>query len=251
MPIATVFRIFLILLAGVIASSSVRAEDKGSIVIYSLDIEGLIGNSKGSKYNTLLDRVSRETGLNIILKAYPGNRLMREFEKSHGACLFPDYRAPEGQGFIFTVPFNQALGHLVTLKKDNGEPLRGIDGLRVGIVNGYGYDFTGLDKAASLVGVETERQNLNLLLFGRVEAILSYFPDLPLVATAEEMDQLIFDEKKPVFTAPERFACVDTPENRRFLKQFDAVVARLYESGELRDILSPFFYGLPEQDRAH
>ena len=244
----THFRIFVAILVVIFSSLQARASETGHLEIFSIDIVGLIGNSEGAKYNLLLERVSRETGLNIILKAYPGNRLMREFQKSQGACLFPDYRAPKDQGFIFSVPFNQAIGHLVALKKDNVEPLRRLDGLKVGIVNGYEYDFAGLNRAADLVGVENERQNLNLLLFGRVDAILSYFPDLPLVASPVEMDRLIFDKDRPIFRVPERFACIDTPDNRRFLEKFDAVIARLNANGELIKILSPYFYGVPEPD---
>ncbi|WP_321392203.1 transporter substrate-binding domain-containing protein [Emcibacter sp.] len=238
-----VLALFLSFWAQVSFSAS---QEKMPVIITSLRIDGLIGVPKDARYNLLLERISRETGRSIELRPVPGRRLSREFSKTGRGCLFPDYRADEDLKVIRSNAFNQAIVYLVVLKKNHTEPLRQINGLRVGVVNGYGYNLDNLKQAKEIVGVETERQNLNLLLFERVDAIISYFPDLPLVANPQEMSEILYDTAKPQFVSPERFACYDTPENRDFIMRFNSAIAKFAETGELATMLYPYYYGLPE-----
>lgn len=223
-------------------------QEPAPIIISTLDIEGLIGTPADARYNRLLNAVADDLGVPVDVRTVPGRRLERQFNILGKGCLFPEYRAPERSDIIRSAPFNQATVHIVTLATvGRSQPPRSIAGLRVGIVSGYMYDFVDLSQASAVSSVESEAQNMQLLRFGRVDAILSYFPDLPLAVKDYEMAALAYDPAHRLFVYPERFACFDTPQNRAFLDGFATTVEKLHKSGELSDMLAPYFYGLPDE----
>lgn len=217
-----------------------------TITISTHEIDGLIGTSSDARYNRLFEKVANELDVPLSILSIPGNRLERHFHQLKTGCIFPEYRAPANKTFLRSVAFNQATVHLVTLKAFAPNLHVDIDNLTIGLVNGYNYDFLDLSKAKSVAGVETEAQNLQLLLFNRVEAIVSYFPDLPLAASDAQMEQISYDPNHALFVYAEKIACFDTPLNRLFLVKFKDVVALMAANGDLAEMLAPYYYGLPD-----
>lgn len=238
------------LLLGLCTAQGVAANDHKpeQIFLSTLKIAGLIGSSADNKYTALLNIAAEDHGIHLVVSEVPGNRLEHQFTMIGTGCIFPEYRAPKGADIIISKPFNQAPVHMIWRKED--QPPQTLDGLRIGLVKGYGYDFADLSETKSVTYVESERQNLLMLLFRRVDTILSYFPDLPLAAQPGEMEKISYNASAPIHTSPERIACFNTRENRFFLDTLDQTVRRLKESGRLREVLSPYFYGLPEDGQA-
>ncbi|NVJ70343.1 MAG: transporter substrate-binding domain-containing protein [Alphaproteobacteria bacterium] len=218
------------------------------IFLSTLKIAGLIGSSADDKYTTLLNIAAQDHDARLVISEVPGNRLEHQFRMIGTGCIFPEYRAPEDADVVISHPFNQAPVHLVWRRGDH--PPTTLEGLRVGLVKGYGYDFADFSNVKSITHVESERQNLLMLLFRRVDTILSYFPDLPLAANPGEIEKISYNARAPLHTSPERIACFDTPENRAFLTSLNQTIARLEKSGELAEVLAPYFYGLPEDRQA-
>lgn len=222
------------------------ASKQKEISVYTLDIEGLIGKSSDNKYNKLFEKISKISNFHIKLISEPGKRLERAYTRAGDGCIFPDYQAPNTMKGLYSVPFNYVNIYLVVLKENTLSEPELISGKTIGTVNGYGYDFIDLSSAKSVMSFENERQNLNMLIRGRVEAIISYFPDLPLVMTEQEESIIHFDKDNPLFISPERLGCYDNANNKAFLEEFSRSIATLNKTEELEKILAPYFYGLNE-----
>lgn len=220
------------------------SNDGGPITVYTIDIPGLIGNDQDNKYNLLFQRIGQMIDREIVVQAMPGRRLVRVFEENENICVFPEYQATSGPETIFTDAFNVVRVYFVSLKNKPLPTAETISDYSFATVMGYDYSFVDIDSVRERLRVANERQSLNLLLRDRVEAIVSYFPDLPLIWTPYEQERLHYDQTKSLYNGPERLGCKNTPNMQQFIVKFNNALAQLVKTGELEKILSPFYYGL-------
>ncbi len=241
------------LLVGVLVlwvDNSIMAQDQEGVTadqdihVYTIDIPGLIGSDSQNKYNLLFERIGTMIGRQINVHAMPGRRLVRIYDENDDVCVFPEYHASSGPETIFSDPFNVVRVYIVSLKEKPLPTVNAMDDYSFATVVGYDYSFVDIDSVRENLTVSNERQSLNLLLRDRVDAIISYFPDLPLIWKSEERAKLQFDESQSLYNGTERLGCKNTRKMKTFVADFNEALEQLIQEGELEEILSPYYYGL-------
>lgn len=235
---------------GQTAESLEASKNQKNVTLFTIDIPGLIGDNQGYHYNQLFEHISKSIDYRINVVSIPGRRLERVYALTGKGCAFPDYRAPVKTNPIKTDYFNSVKVYVVTLKDQPLLTVEELAGLKVGTVAGYTYDFLDISRVGHNFILANERQSFDMLSRRRMDAIISYFPDLPLVITPAEMATLHYHEDKNYYSGGERLACHDTDENRDFIKQFNKALSQAIEDNSLENILSPYFYGLPKNKAA-
>lgn len=217
--------------------------------VVGIELQYRLRQDGTAHYNQLWQRLANQ-GLEFNLTILSLKRALRDFSPDQGDCLFPTSLRSLTTTFpeLASAPLFESdtvdYGALRIMTRHGEAPITSLaelDGKAIALWN-------GLDPSIFLQGVNArihpttdEDVRLNMLYAGRVDAILGFLPDTLIAA-----DQLNF----PIPTYKHSYdyfhdnlinmVCTDTPENRKFVEEFNAKLATLRSTGELRDILGPF-----------
>ena len=114
---------------------------------------------------------------------------------------------------------------------------------KLSIWNGLNPDIFLPDiKYTSIEKVANDEIQLRMLNKGRIDAAIGLMPDMVLAAEKLNLELPKVSPKWIIPRSPTKGAtmvCHNTPENQAFIKQFNANLTVMKESGRLREIMGP------------
>lgn len=180
------------------------------LTIVTPPFPGLFNENGRGYYDNLFKTIGQKIGYSISVQILPARRVIRQFNKDKSHCLFPSNLIPPSEYHIKSSPFNYAKSYLVSTKsapppidrliRANDHPYN--ISLRAGL------DYGRLKKLekANFFKVETETQNIRMLLAGRADFAAVYFPDIMLEAP-HFLSVLKYDKTAPLTVIPEEIIC--------------------------------------------
>jgi ABC-type amino acid transport substrate-binding protein len=211
--------------------------------IVALAIPGVFEADKSGDYDKVLAKVAAN-GVTVDYSVIAPGRAEADFKERKFACTMPiDVRFwPGKEKLVNSEPMNVVK---IFLFSRTGEgPYTSLDQLKgklIGARRGIPY---GPKLAASGMTpelVNEDDQNVQKLQAKRIDAFLAYVPDMWFWAKDKKQPLPNHDKDHPVDIHRDALLCHDTPENRAYIKAFDAEVVKLRASGELQKILGPSF----------
>ena len=246
-----------IIAAGLLCVASAAAQETG-LKVAGYQNEILLPPDGTGPYSKVIDLIAERSGVPIRLQILPAKRAWRAM---HGPepdvdCDYPsalDHRAADG---LDTTAFlqSEAISHVrvyaVTGKdRPTVRTVRDLQGLRVAFNRGYGY---GPDLAPVLKGsgpvrvqlypVNNDLQGLRmLLLYGRVDVMLSYYPELLSFIRANDLPRPAYDLHHPLWQVPDALVCHGTAAVADMLNRVNDAIRALQQEGAIQSILGPLY----------
>lgn len=211
-------------------------ESKNVITVISPMLSSLLENDDSGKYQLLLSKISEEINIPIKVVIYPSVRAKVAFKNNPNACGLPSLHVQGNiKDLIYAKDYISMAKALVFSKKDYIANKEQLKNLKFSYVRGTIIP-ADLRNYAHSYPVNSEKENYNMLINDRVDAIISWVPDI-LGIDAEFLKKYRYSPSYVVAYSPDALACKDTKENRNFLKVFDKILAQMKSSGELKKIL--------------
>ncbi|MFE8069928.1 transporter substrate-binding domain-containing protein [Marinobacteraceae bacterium S3BR75-40.1] len=195
-------------------------------------ISSLLEYDQSGIYQRILSRALARIDEEVTQEVFPYKRGLRAFEQHQVDCVYAfNDVITERMGprrVITSYPLGAYRFYIFTRKDSpvltSPEQLRG---LRVGGVIGQEDFFrkvVGPDLNLTLVS--RDEQIVQLLNYGRVDALIGALPDL-----SPYRDQLNYSPTNPIYTGYDRITCYNTPRNRQFVNALSRVLTELKKEG--------------------
>lgn len=197
-------------------------------------------NKQGS-YNRFFDLMKRQMNLPFTLVYSPPARAEQEYASNRADCITPGDIAnmPNKAKFIASLPYHYAKAYIYT-RADQVviSSLTQLQNKVVATRRGFSYGGFKFDTKVNLISVSKNKQSLEMLSKGRVDAFIAYEPDiLHLLKTSKNT----FFHKDPAFVLhqqPEKLVCHRSKQSLQFIEQFDTTLQQLQKSGQLQTVLT-------------
>ena len=227
-------------------------------IIAVAELSGLFqhaaNNEEQGVYHALLTKALEDTELNkkYIIEIMPMKRAKLEFLKDRVACYAPGEDTFDGSegialpnNILRSTPYNKAL-----IKVVSNSPERIISNLGhiddndiVSIVRGVPSS-RELDrikeKAKIVIEVNSEMESLQLLLLGRVDLILAFYPDITFAYKELNINShLPYSDSYSPVEINDNIIC-----HPRYKKDFDKInkkIAEYLQNGEMKILLNDYF----------
>ncbi len=208
-------------------------------------IIGLVEEDGTGKYQLLMREAAKRANLKFTEHHYPQRRALKLFLLKGSSCCIYAYTdlAVEKLGkenVVASFPIGIFKQYIFT--KKGTTVLTSIDQLKGKSVGGVLGDdlqpwypnFTKAGVHLNLV-ISTE-QNLKMLHQGRIDAMISFLPDI-----AEYVGQLDFAPDNSLLTSYDRITCHNTPEGRQFVEKISSALQEMKHDGTMKKILETFY----------
>ncbi len=233
----------------ILALFSVALRAAEPVQVYAIALDYRL-NEEGTKHYNRLLKAAQEKGLNFEVTVRPLKRSHSSFKSDDSSCLFPgsihalmandpDYA---GLKLIASDPVDYV--SLRVLTNRNRKVISSTDeisGKRVAILNGMNLEQLLGHVRVELESTPSEYISLKMLEAGRLDALLSFTPDILLAAEDLGLPVPRFDEKLALLRDEgASLICRDNLVNREFVKGFNSILKNLKKSGELQRILGKY-----------
>jgi len=199
-------------------------------------------------FNTLWHKMYNR-GLAFELIVIPSQRLLRSFLHNSLSCSFPVSLSiikhnidKESIKLITAEPVSYPGMQVFTQAPNNQYTnLSNLDNKH--IAGSFGFDpliVLNNSKVASFTRVENNETLLKILYKQRVDAILTFTPDIFIAANKENLPTPYATGIWVLKPRGISLVCHDTAANRQLIKKFNQQLRQMKKSGELRDILGPY-----------
>lgn len=213
--------------------------------ITGVELEHRLFEGNTTQYNKLLSTLQRD-GLAFDVEISPIKRVIRDFI-GHNQCIFPSSldaiksTAPQYQSIamIQSNPVDYVSLHVFTKQ---GRPIirsmSELNGKTVGLWLGYDLENFHEGLKVTIETTPTEEIRVKMLDRERVDAAISFIPDVNIVADKYNIPRPNYDKNLALLdNIGASLLCHDTPNNRVFISRFNEMIDDLKASGELRRIL--------------
>lgn len=200
----------------------------------------LEANDNSLPYNQVLEQLTVPLNVDVDILFRPHARAEKLFDQHDADCLFP-----ANINFIDEEPkpiasnaINYAKAYFFSLEPYTRSIILNDPALRIGFHRGFSYG-QSLKHVAShkLVEVNTDKQNVGLLLKGRIESFIAYVPDINELLEKHKKHLFYYDLDKPVYVQEETIVCHSNPKNASFLKLVNHELEKLRNNGLLKRLL--------------
>lgn len=259
------FSVCVILLSCVCGQTMANAQQQ-KYQIAAAELSGLLnapiatapGSVPTGVYALLLSDILQETGLakQYELLVLPMKRAKTEFIKGLVACYAPgldSFDSPERallrKDLLSSSPYNYAMVKIIsrpgTALVKSAADIGNKD--RVSIVRGVPVSPQMqriLNNAQHFYSVNSETENLKMLMSGRVNYSLVFYPDV--LAAYRELgltEQFPFDKNYSPSTVRDNLIC--HPAHKKAFMQIEASIARYQQQGRLKELLQQYY--LPKE----
>jgi hypothetical protein len=232
-------RLVVAAVMGVLACAPAQSAPK----VVAMAIPGVFETDKSGDYDKVFARM-QAGGAAVDYAVLAPGRAEAEFRERKFACFVPfDVRFWSGaEKLVNSQPVNVAKIYLFSRPGEG--PYTSLDqlkGKRLGARRGLPYGPKLGSSGLTPELVNEDDQNVQKLAAKRIDAFLAYVPDMWLWAAEKKQPLPNHAKDQPFEVHNDALLCWDTPENRAYLKTFDAMMLKLRASGELQKILGPSF----------
>ncbi len=222
-----------------------------AIDIIAPGITGLIEEDGKGVYQLLIKEAAKRANIDYTEHFYPQKRALYYFFKKESPCIYAytdiavtklgkdkiKASFPLGifKQYIFTNGGTPALTSIDQLK-----------GKRVGGIIGDGEQdwFAAFKKAKINYEFVTRiEQNINKLMAGRIDAMISFMPD---VAAYE--DKLSYAKHKPIFSSFDMMTCHNNSEGNQFINKISIALKEMKADGTIKAILGDLYLDYDENE---
>lgn len=207
------------------------------------DITSLLTENQDGVYQKILHRALEAMDVEVRESFYPYKRALLVFELGEADCIysFTEVLAQRlgEDAIIASFPLGKFSYYLFTSKEDKPvSKLERLEGKAVGAVIGHE---TYLDKVLDGHGInviwsKSDAQNVAMIEHQRFSAMIAAVPDI-----RPFLDKLSYDPEQPLLESYDRLTCHNTEENRRFLRELSAEMARLKEDGVYQQLAGSLY----------
>lgn len=219
--------------------SSVHATD-----LLAPNIVGLVEEGGTGQYQLVIREAATRANLTFTEYFYPQKRALMMFFNQDAPCIYAyTDLAVETLGreqVVASFPLGVFKQYIFTKK---GTPVfTSIDQLKGKSVGGvHGDDIQPWYPKFTAVGIHLElvsstEQNIEKLQLGRLDAMISFLPDI-----SEYVDQLSFAQDRPLLVSSDRITCHNTPEGREFIDKISPALQTMKYDGTMKNILGVFY----------
>jgi ABC-type amino acid transport substrate-binding protein len=211
--------------------------------IVALSIPGVFEPDKGGDYDKVLAKVAA-SGVPVDYTVAAPARAEAEFKEKKVGCSTPiDVRFwPGKEKLVNSAPMNVVKIYLFSRPGEGPYTSLGqLKGKHLGARRGLPYGPKLASSGMTPELVNEDDQNVQKLQSKRIDAFLAYVPDMWFWSKDKKQPLPNHDKDHPFDIHNDALLCYDTPENRAYLKAFDAVIEKLRSSGELQKILGPSY----------
>lgn len=219
-----------------------------SVPVYAYQLDYRLEASGAGDYQQLLKVLQRQ-GLDFSLTVLPVRRAVRALDDDIQGCIFP----ASINATLTSLPHidSSRLIASTALDRISLRVFTRTDSLVISdlsqLANKHVALWDGLNVEALLGDVNmtiepttTESIRVRMLHAERLDAIVGFMPDVLLASEALGLPLPHFHPDLALFKDEGAgFVCIDTPANRTWVEQVNALLRALKDSGELRQILSP------------
>ncbi len=224
------------------------------VQVYAIALEYRLDEAGTKQYNRLLQAVAEE-GLKFNVLVRSLSRSLISMKTDQGSCLFPatvnalvtNDNDMAAFALISSDPIDEvSLRVLTNSTKPLITSIKELEGKRIAILNGlHSEQFLG-DVNADVEPTPDEYVRLKMLTAGRLDAVLSFIPDILLAAEDLGLSIPHFDEHLALLRDEgAAIVCHDNADNRAFIAQFNDVLRRMKASGELQRIMGKYAVIVP------
>lgn len=222
---------FVIVLNGICKVESVFASP---INIAGAHIDGIIQTNTKGKY----DKILLETKIPVSYKVYPPKRAASLFLSKKFDCILPGNLGYMTQkDLIQTAPFNKAKLYLFMLKSEELKSISDIKNQNIIVVSGIEYPDKLKKYNLKYSYASNEEAGIKMLLQGRENYMLGYFPDLNRYKKEFIEENIQYDAKNPIEIIYDTISCHNTEASQNFIKSFNKKIEQMKSSGKLIEIL--------------
>jgi ABC-type amino acid transport substrate-binding protein len=224
--------------------------------VFAMNISGIflphrLTNESKSFYQVLFKKFSdSRPQLKSKITVTPLRRAGKAFFTKNSICIFPaskkaityfhKKKALELE-LIESSPIEEVI--ITIFSKFGSPPIDNINQLKgksIATWNGIDPKILIPNIDFKIVKVSKDNQSLSLLRANRVDYVIGFLPDTPLVAELNNFEQPTFNKSIVLLKTPVHFVCHKTKETISFLKEFNNFLKSQKSNGTLQKILGKY-----------
>lgn len=201
-------------------------------------------DNTGVFYDLLNETLSRIDTL-VNYTPLPFARAAQNFARGKSDCLYsmsirtfvdtyPEY---EGMDLIESQIITEQTSYIFASR---GIPvIRTLDeirGKKIAMILGETYDEYLADYGGEWFTVNDEESRMNMLLRGRIDYVVGYFPDAFIHFRNLNVEPFAYDPNLVLYEAKDGITCYNTTRNQEFLTAVDTVFTEMKQSGVVSQI---------------
>jgi ABC-type amino acid transport substrate-binding protein len=221
--------------------------------VFAMNISGIflphrLTNESKSSYQVLFKKFSdSRPHLKSKITVAPLKRAEKFFFKKEAMCIFPaskkaityfhKFKTLELE-MIESNPIEEVI--ITIFSKFGSHPIDNINQLKgknIATWNGIDPKILIPNIDFKIVKVSKDNQSLSLLKANRVDYVIGFLPDTPLVAELNGFEQPAFNKNIVLLESPVHFVCHKTKETISFLNEFNIFLKSQKSNGTLQKIL--------------
>lgn len=251
------------ILAALIFATSPALADASNVTLSGYENSVLMPSASSGPYSDVIQALISQNALPLDYQTFPAKRTYRRmFETPRQSdCEFPSALTHlaasnlEIEDFIESDPINYVQVHILTRPGSTSiTKLEQLEGYNLAYTRGFGYGPELADLLSepnnllsNKYAVESDIQGLRmLLLYNRVDAVLSYFPEALVTLREQELPAPVYAKDRPFFKVADRIVCHKSDKTIRLIEQVNKGLARMQTDDQLRKLLGELY--LPGED---
>lgn len=226
-----------------------------SINSYSLDIIGFnlpyrLTEAKDSPYQILINNFAKEYGHKTLLTSEPIKRGTLSFFTKKKLCITPASKKAfhffhKEKMHQFDVIESDPIEDVIAtiFSKAGAFPINDlseIKGKTVATWRGIYAKTLIPDIKFNVMHVGKDLQSLSLLNLNRVDYVIGFLPDTPLVAIKNNLKPPVYNKNIILLNTPVHIVCHKTNETVALITDFNKYLRRIKNNGKLQTILGKF-----------
>ena len=198
-------------------------------------------------YPALLNKIFKNMGIPLEIKAYPWKRLLDLSSRGKGGVggIYENAERLKIYDYSKELLFLETIS-VVTLKTNPllYESIGDLKGKQIGVIRGwsYGKDFDAANarKSFTVQEVASDELNLKKLEAGRIEVLVGL--KLSVLNTAQKLgiDEKIVIKETPIVVNPTYVAFSKKADKTKVLSQFDAELRKFKENGGFQNLYDQY-----------
>ncbi len=223
-----------------VLSTAVSAQEPLRVQLGTFHIPLLVESATEGRFVDVARRVADEAGVVLDIQFMPTQRTRDAFLQNELEGFFPALSGTLSGDYSATLPFSTKRIYAYTLK--DGPVIHKAEelaGHQVGFTQGFTYPAPLMSVPGTIYeGVNTDPQNLQKLLAGRIDVFLGdEISTQGNIRQLNAQDRILYDEARPLAVLPIFFAFQDNERGRMLTRRFNEAISRLQADGELWRII--------------
>ena len=218
--------------------------------IAAIKLPHRLTSDKSTPYRVILENFQNSSKTQSQVFVAPVIRSVRQFFTKKQKCLIPTsvnamhfFHPKEMKKFkvIESAPIENVV--VKVFSKPGSAPLKRIsdlNGKRIATWNGIYSDKLLPNIEVKVLKINDDIQSLALLKRNRVDYVIGFLPDTPMVAQISGYKELSYSKNLSLLTTPVHLICHESPESIQFIKKFNSYLKKIKKSGELQRILGKY-----------